>query len=256
MWRSCREVSGMDTQNTSDSKSGRRSTSGGQLRTAIDPGLGSEVTQRLTTHGLYPSFPSTAEPHNIPIHMRSTPASMPHLPKAFQTNNTSPRRSSSENQLYGLTGTAHPTSPRHTPSSGAMRGGSEYGYADFPWSDEPQTMSMPSPSIPKSTRDSGMDGKTAPRNRKKPSGSTLTDRGRMGIQCSSGYRNASFSSAAGSQNIPMPTLSTQPRPYPSRRLSEYTAMVLAVDEIPVGLSSILFNANGLSLRLRKYTIYS
>jgi hypothetical protein len=94
-----------------------------------------------------------------------------------------------------------------------------------------------------------MDGKTAPRNRKKPSGSTLTDKGRKGIQGSSGYGNACFSRAAESQNIPMPTPFTQARPHPSRRLSEYTAMVLAVDEIPVGLSSILLNANALSLRL-------
>ena len=109
-------------------------------------------------------------------------------------------------------------------------------YTNFPWTDEPQTMLMPSPSIPKLRRASEMDGKTTPGNRlKKPSKSTLTGGGGEEVQSSSGYRNAGFSQAAGPQNVPIPTPFTQARPHPSRKHSEYTAMVLAVDDISVDI---------------------
>ena len=51
----------------------------------------------------------------------------------------------------------------------------------------------------------------------------------------------------------MPTPVTQPRPHPQRRFSEYTAMVLAVDKIGVGLFSIIINSSVLHLCFLVYT---
>jgi len=171
----------------------------------------------------------TAEPQNMPV---ATSEPTPLFLKTFETStiaSASPWQSSSQNKLHELTGTGHPVGPRPTPGSDAMEDSSGYGYAGFPWTDEPQTML--SPSIPKSTsRVSEMDG-TTPRNLLKPSRSTLTGGG------SSAYGNPRFSRADEPHNTPMPTPPAQPRPHPQRRLSEYVAMVMALDSIPVGLSS-------------------
>jgi len=87
-----------------------------------------------------------------------------------------------------------------------------------------------------------MDG-TTPINLLKPSRSTLTG------WDSSGYGNTRFSQADEPHNTPIPAPPAQPRPHPQRRLSEYVAMVMALDSIPVGLSSILINTRISYLRL-------
>ena len=182
---------------------------------------------------------------------------IPHLSRSSERDNTSTLVSaladpSSQNQLPGLTGTGHLGGPRPAPSSDAMQGGLDYRYTDFPWTDEPQTMLTPSLSIPKLTKASEMDDKTTPGNRlKQSSRSTLTGGGKEEIQRGSEYECVGLSRAAESRNVPIPTPSTQSRPPPSPRHSEYTAMVLAIDDISVDsdLSSILINANALHLRL-------
>ena len=152
--------------------------------------------------------------------------------------------------MPGLTGTGHLGGPCPTPSGDAMRGTLDYRYTDFPWTDEPQTMLMLSLSILKLTKASEIDDKTTPRNRlKQPSQSTITGRGKEEIQRGSEYESVGLSQAAKSQNIPIPSPSTQSRPPPSQRHSEYTAMVLAPDDILVDLPSILINANALHLCL-------
>jgi hypothetical protein len=61
----------------------------------------------------------------------------------------SPRRSS-RNQLHTLIGPGQPTGPRPALGREVIQGGSAYGYAGFPWTDEPQNMSMPALSTPES----------------------------------------------------------------------------------------------------------
>jgi hypothetical protein len=272
----------MDTTNTLGGTSPRRSSSGSnQLHTltsasqpTLRPALGKEEIQSGTAYELYPSFPSSAKPQNMPMPTPSTSESTPHVSTTLERDNTStlgsasPRRSSSGNQLHTPAGAGQPADPSPALGREATQGSSAYAYADFPWTAEPQNMSMPELSTPESTphlsRTFEADSKSARRNRlQKVSNPTLAvtgqpvarlhpGSGREEIQGGSAHGNASFPQAAEPQKrplVPMPMPSAQSRPHLSRRFSEYTAMLLALDDISVGTSSALINAAALYLRL-------
>jgi hypothetical protein len=194
-----------------------------------------EVTQWVS-HGRQSSQPSMAEPQNTPT--LTTIASRPRLSGTAEVDNTYtlagtiPLRSSSRNKLHELYGAGYPAALAPTLGNETFQGSSEYAYEGFPWTDEPQSAPMPSHSVAGSTlrtpRASDTHSKFDSETRLKISSSSmLTSAGRQG---SSGYGNSGFSQDAERQNIPMQT----PRPNPSRRFSEYSAMLLAMDKIPVG----------------------
>ena len=238
----------------------------------LRPALDKEEFQSGTAYALYPSFPLSAKPQNMSMPTPSTSESTPHVSGTLKRDNTStlgtasPRRSSSGNQLHTtLAGTGQPADPSPALGREAIQGSSAYAYADFPWTTESQNMSIPELPTPESTphlsRTFEADSNSACRNRpQKASNRTLAitgqpvarrrpGSGREEIQGGSAYGNASFPQAAESQNLPMPMPSTQSRPHLPKRFSEYTGMLLALDDISVGLSSALINAAALYLRL-------
>jgi hypothetical protein len=176
---------------------------------------------------------------------------------AMYPGNTNSWHSPSGYQSYTPTGAVQQAGPS-TPEIQTIPGGSRY--AEFPWSAEPQNMSMPVPSTSESTprlsRTSEMDIKSTRGNRlQRASTSTLISAGQPvarphpspagnNMQGGSGYGDFPWAS----EQIPMSTPVAQPRPPVSRSVSEYTAMLLAMQKIPVGLLSILINALALYLR--------
>jgi hypothetical protein len=254
----------METTNSPGGTSPRRSSSDYQLHTLTDadqpvlrPAPGEEEILGGAAYGLYPSFPSNAKPQNMSMPTPSTSESTPRVSGALKMDNTStvgsaiPRRSYSGDQLHTFAGASQSADPSSAGRE-AIQGGSAYTYADFPWTAEPQNMSMPALSTPESTprlsRTFETDNQRTSINRlRKASNPTLTSAGqpvakphpRLGreeIQNGSGYGNEILPQAALPQNIPMPMPSTQSRPHLSRSFSEYTAMLLAIDDISVGLS--------------------
>jgi hypothetical protein len=202
------------------------------------PTLGREATQGGFADGLYPSLPWTAEPPNMQMPTPSTIESTPPFSRTFQTDNTSTlggashQPSSSGYQLHTPTGAGQPTSHCPAPGSEAVQSSLAYGYEGFPWTAEPQNISLPTPSTPGltpslsrtfDTSNISTPGSTSGNRLTKASKSTLTGAGQPA---------ASPHPHSGGEQ-------PQSRPHLSSRFSEYMAMLLALDKISVGLSPIL-----------------
>ena len=178
---------------------------------------------------------------------------------AMDPGNTNSWHPPSGYQSHIPTDAVQQAGPSSAPDIHTFQGGSRY--AEFPWTAEPQDMSTPVPSIPELThrlsKTSEMDNKSTPGNRlQRASTSTLISatpavaRPRPGpagkAQGGSGHENFPW---ASEPQIPMSVPFAQSRPPPSRRFSEYTAMLLAQDKISVGLPSIPINIHALCLCL-------
>ena len=226
----------------------------------LNPALNGEVVQDGSAYGLYSSFPGSMP--RTPSVSRSTP----HLSRTDNSNTSTlgsanPRRSSSSNQWYTPTGAGQPASPNPAPG---IQGGLAYEYTDFPWTAEPENISIPTQCTPESVP---RLPKTKSTRVQETSKSTLTDASQPvayphpGFQGGSGHKNTGSSSATVLQTTPTPAPFTQARSHPSRQqrnpqptspqFSKYTAMLLALDKIPVSLSSIPIDAPPLIFTSRR-----